>query len=178
MIKKMTIQKKERIIWISVSVVIIAVAILVVSNYQIKLTNLTQRVTDFEGSKNAWSQREAELTSEITDLKAQIKQGTELIKSFPTNNPEIINILRRQGFNGELKEIKDDLMKHSELIPYKGVLGGKMKFYNKENVFVISDKWVLAYFEDGHIGGNMLLSYSIKNERIFWKPIDSYLYTQ
>jgi hypothetical protein len=51
-------------------------------------------------------------------------------------------------------------------------------FYRKERVFVISDKWVIAYFDDGHIEGNMLLSYSVKNGNISWKVIDSYLLNQ
>lgn len=168
--------KRERIIWISVSIVILAIAILAISSYQKELTNLNQRVADLEGSKNAWTQREANLTSEIADLKAQIKQDTELIKSFPTNNSEIVYGLRRQGFNGGVQEIIGDLIKHSELIPFKGVSGGTMGFYSKEEVFVISDKWVLAYFNDGHISGNMLLSYNVKNGIITWKVIDSYLF--
>lgn len=159
MSKIMSLQKKERIIWISASVVILTIAILAVLSYQIKISILTQRVADLESSKNAWVQKEAELTLEIADLKTQVNQNIELTKSFPSNNPQII----------------DDLTKHSELIPYKGVLGGKMGFY-KEDIFVISDKWVLAYFEDGHIGGNMLLEYSVKDENIFWKVIDSYLF--
>mgnify|MGYP000976640784 CR=1 FL=1 len=160
MTKIMSLQKKERIIWISASIVILAIAILAVLSYQIRISILTQRVADLESSKTAWVQKETELTLEIADLKAQVNQNIGLIKSFPSNNQEII----------------DDLTKHSELIPYKGVLGGKMDFYNKENIFVISDKWVLAYFEDGHIGGNMLLGYSVENENIFWKVIDSYLF--
>jgi hypothetical protein len=63
------------------------------------------------------------------------------------------------------------------MIPFKGVLGGKMAFL-KEKIFIISDRWVLAYFEDGHINGNMLLSYSVKNGNISWKVIDSYLIGQ
>lgn len=68
-----------------------------------------------------------------------------------------------------------DLLKHPELIPYEAVLGGVMSFY-KETTDVLSDRWVFAYFEDGHINGNMLLEYSVKNGVISWKVIDSYLY--
>jgi heme exporter protein D len=174
----MAMGKRERIIWISVSIVILAIAILVISNYQTRLTTVNQRVADLEGSKTAWTQREAKLTTEIADLKAQVEKDTELIKTFPTNNPEIINSLKRQGFNGGVQEIIGDLLKHNELIPFEGVLGGKMGFYRKEQVFVISDKWVIAYFDDGHIEGNMLLSYSVKNGNISWKVIDSYLLNQ
>ena len=176
MTKIMTMPKKERIIWSAVLLVILAIALLVVLSYQIKINSLSQKVAELEDNQNVWLQREAELTSEIKDLKTQIGHDVELTESNPINNQEIINSLRRQGFDGELQDIKDDLTKHSELIPFAGVLGGKMGFYYQEDIWVISDKWVLAKFEDGHIGGNMLLSYSIKNNNISWKVIDSYLF--
>lgn len=176
MVNIMTSGKKERIVLISVSMVILAIAIFVISSYQTRLTILNQRVDDLEASKNAWTQKEEKLTSEIADLNKQIEKDTELKKTFPTDNPEIINSLRRKGFNGGMQEIIDDLIKHKELIPFEGVLGGTMGFYRKEDVYVISDKWVLAYFNDGHIGGNMILNYSVKSGNISWNLIDSCLF--
>lgn len=70
--------------------------------------------------------------------------------------------------------IISDLLKHPELIPYEPVLGGKMTFY-KEHTQVLSDKWVFAYFEDGHIVGHMLLGYSVHDGVISWEVIDSYV---
>lgn len=67
-----------------------------------------------------------------------------------------------------------DLLDHPELIPYEAVLGGKMAFF-KENTKVLSDRWVFAYFEDGHVYGNMLLSYKIQNGIITWEVIDSHM---
>ena len=109
-------------------------------------------------------------------LKFSLIPNDELTEPFPTNNSEILNSLKRQGFTGKLQDIIDDLTEHSELIPFEGVLGGKMGFYNKEDIYVLSDKWVLAKFEDGHIGGNMLLRYSVKNNKISWEVLDAYLY--
>ena len=54
-----------------------------------------------------------------------------------------------------------DLLDRSDLIPFDGVLGGTMGFYTPDNVFVLSNRWVYARFEDGHIGGEMLLEYRI-----------------
>lgn len=161
-----TMRKRERIIWLSACFLIIVIAVLVILSYQERLKNLNQRITVLEDSETIWLQKEVELTTEIANLEERIKQA---------NNPQIIDNLRRQGFNGEVQEIVDDLEKHDELIPYEGVLGGKMGFYDKDHIFVISDRWVLAYFEDGHIGGNMLLRYSVENENISWEVIDSYI---
>ncbi|NLO75834.1 MAG: hypothetical protein GX092_03020 [Clostridia bacterium] len=172
----MTMQKKERIIWSAVLIVILVVAAIVVLSYHTKLNSLSQKVAELEEYQNAWIQREAELMSEIEDLKIQFNPNDELTEPFPTNNSEILNSLKRQGFTGKLQDIIDDLTEHSELIPFEGVLGGKMGFYNKEDIYVLSDKWVLAKFEDGHIGGNMLLRYSVKNNKISWEVLDAYLY--
>ncbi|TVQ40117.1 MAG: hypothetical protein EA384_04210 [Spirochaetaceae bacterium] len=54
-----------------------------------------------------------------------------------------------------------DLLDRSDLIPFDGILGGTMGFYTPDNVFVLSNRWVYARFEDGHIGGEMLLEYRI-----------------
>lgn len=70
--------------------------------------------------------------------------------------------------------ILTDLLKHPELIPYEPVLGGKMAFYKEESQ-VLSDKWVFAYFEDGHIFGHMLLAYTVDNGVIKWDVLDAYI---
>lgn len=73
------------------------------------------------------------------------------------------------------KDIINDLIKHPELIPYDGVLGGTMGFYDPEGIQVLSDRWVFAGFDDGHINGYMLLRYSSNDGKISWEVIDSYL---
>lgn len=172
------ISKNERIIWISLVSIITVIFVLVFAKYQTTLTLVNQRVTDLEGEKTTWTRREINLTSQVSELEAKVDEYNELIKNCPTNNPDIVEGLKLRGFNGEVQEIIADLVKHNELIPYDGALGGKMGFYSKEKIFVLSDKWVYAYFGDGHINGYMLLSYSINNENITWKVIDSYLFGQ
>ena len=67
-------------------------------------------------------------------------------------------------------------MKHRELIPYEGVLGGQMGFYDENGIQILDSRWVLADFEDGHIAGRMLLEYQVSNEgQISWKVLNSYL---
>ena len=171
------VSKRERIMWILVLSVTIAISVIVVAKYQTTLTIVNQRVTDLEGEKISWTLREANLISEISDLKAQVANDAEVIKAFPSNDPTILNELNRKGFNGGPNQVISDLLKHNELIPFDGVLGGKMAFF-KDKIYVILDKWVLDYFEDGHTNGNMLLSYSVNNGIISWKVIDSYLFGQ
>lgn len=47
------------------------------------------------------------------------------------------------------------------MIPYAGVLGGKMHFRTDE-IIVLSHEWVFAPFDDGHTGGFLLLTYAGK----------------
>jgi hypothetical protein len=87
-----------------------------------------------------------------------------------------ISELREKGLKDPVKDIRADLMKRNELIPYKGVLGGTMRFASEIDIHILSTQWVRAYFEDGHVGGWILLEYQISEEgTILWKVIDSYL---
>lgn len=84
--------------------------------------------------------------------------------------------LKEQGFSKLEEDLATDLMQHRELIPYKGVLGGTMGFYSQKDIHVLTSRWVLAAFEDGHIGGHMLLEYTVSpGGEIQWKVISSYL---
>ena len=67
-------------------------------------------------------------------------------------------------------------MQHRELIPYEGVMGGTMGFYSQKDIHILSSRWVLAAFEDGHIGGHMLLEYRVDpGGKIHWRVIVAYL---
>ena len=87
-----------------------------------------------------------------------------------------IDDLKEQGLTDPINDLKSDLIKHPELIPYKSVLGGTMGFYSKDNIWILTEKWVLALFEDGHVGGHILLEYTVSDKgEISWKVIGSYL---
>jgi len=84
--------------------------------------------------------------------------------------------LQKKGLSRLEEALTTDLMGHRELIPYEGVMGGTMGFYSKENIHVLTARWVLASFEDGHIGGHMLLEYAVSpGGEIRWKVISAYL---
>jgi hypothetical protein len=80
------------------------------------------------------------------------------------------------GANDLRQRLAADLQKHPELIAHPAVLGGTMRFYDTGNVRVLGPRWVLAPFEDGHIGGKALLRYQIRGDgRIAWRLLDSHL---
>lgn len=120
-------------------------------------------------------------------LSGYLIQGREEIpftKTLPTVNIRLIPSPPQQSqSNSEgvesqnlSKKLVNDLIKHPELIPHNGVLGGKMGFYRESDIKVLNDKWVFAEFEDGHIGGAMLLEYKVsKDGAITWKVLESSL---
>lgn len=167
--------KKERTIWIILLAIVLVCSTLVIWDCKSKLNSAEQRISNLEEEKNALAQMENDLSTQAEGMKSRLDELDKVIKSLPRVDDAMIYQLRQSGFNGDVNEIVEDLMKHSELIPYEGVLGGRMGFYFKDKIYVLSDKWVLAYFEDGHINGYMLLGYKYNSGRFTWKVIDSYL---
>jgi len=82
-----------------------------------------------------------------------------------------ISRLEKQGLENPEATLKNDLMKkQSSLLPVKGSVGGTMSI---KDIRILNDTYAMAYFEDGHNGGNMVLKYTISNGKIYWKVLDS-----
>lgn len=77
--------------------------------------------------------------------------------------------LKRLGIQDPATFISNDLSKNSTLIPVKPVLGGAMNF---SRISLLGDRWAIASFEDGHVGGNLLLKYTLRDSVIRWKVLD------
>ncbi|NLN48682.1 MAG: hypothetical protein GX154_06260 [Clostridiales bacterium] len=167
--------KKERIVWILLVAALITVFAVIFAKGQVKSADIEQKIVQLETEKNELKAIEEEMCKKVTMLENELENNLKIINGFSVNNPNILISLKRQGFNGSIQDIIDDLVRHDELIPHKGVLGGKMGFYHKDNIYVLSDRRVFAYFEDGHISGYAMLGYKIKDDVITWEVIDSYI---
>ncbi len=111
----------------------------------------------------------------LIEQNNNLKRLLQIRKDDMPNNISLedldIERLREKGLSSPVQNILMDLKNHKELIPYEGILGGTMRFYDKE-CWVLNNKWVFAYFEDGHYGGYMLLEYNVaENGKINWKRI-------
>jgi len=127
------------------------------------------------------------LTEQLRRIKTEPEGGVtepELIADVdedkPTQPIEVfswdIQAMKRAGLKDRLKDIISDLKRHRELIPYEGSMGGTMNFYGRSKMWILTKKWALAYFEDGHNGGYLLLEYEVtKGGGINWKTLASYL---
>jgi hypothetical protein len=121
-------------------------------------------------------QTKKELTQRIKNLEDMIT----LCDNKPANTVELhswqIEYMKRKGLKEPVQDIISDLRQHKELIPYEGSLGGTMNFYFESKIWVLTKKWVLAYFEDGHTGGYLLLEYEVAEDgRIKWKTVTSHI---
>ncbi len=57
--------------------------------------------------------------------------------------------------------IDSSLRSKPDIIPLQAVLGGQMNF-NK--IQVLGDKWIIADYEDGHVLGKTIFSYTLNEE--------------
>ncbi len=101
----------------------------------------------------------------------------EQIQETDLPNLHHLEVLKLQlETDNPLEKLKDDLLERGDLIPEDPVLGGTMGFYNREDIHIITDKWVLASYEDGHIGGYLLLEFEVQEDNtIEWKLVSSAL---
>ncbi len=124
-------------------------------------------LSEFQSAVKGESKLKKEVEALAKELRA-IKAG------FYQSDDQIF--LRRRGLKAPEEELKESLLKQEDLIPEKGVLGGKMRFYDIAEMKVLSRKWVVAGFEDGHKAGRALLEFRISDDGdITWEMIDSYL---
>lgn len=112
--------------------------------------------------------------AEIADLKTKIN-ALEDQKVNAFQYPDYyVDYLVQNGFANP-KLLLATLSDNNNIIPIKGVLGGKM-YWLPESSILLNDKFVFASFEDGHIAGFALLQYSFEAQgQVTWKVIETYM---
>lgn len=104
-------------------------------------------------------------------LRNELVEAQKLMAIAPMLNEVMIKELKSRGVE-EPQEVLKDLLEQSQLIPYEGVLGGTM--FMAEG-WLLTDRFALAVFEDGHVMGHMVLEYDIDGGSIHWKVLSAYL---
>jgi len=80
---------------------------------------------------------------------------------------------RERGLDDPLRDIPADLETRPDLIPDDPVLGGTMRF---TRVALLTDRWVLAAYEDGHIQGHAIFEYAVGEEgEVRWTVVTHYI---
>jgi len=84
--------------------------------------------------------------------------------------------LKKEGRPDPRCWLVKDLLAREDLIPWEGIHGGTMKIYDPSLVWFTGPKWCVAWAEDGHIGGFMLLRFEEgDDEKPRWRLLDSTL---
>jgi hypothetical protein len=80
--------------------------------------------------------------------------------------------LKQLGLARPPRQLRESLISHAELIPYRGIQGGTMFILPDEAIVLLKPPYVFAEFEDGHVGGAMLVEYTIlPGPQIQWKRL-------
>lgn len=118
---------------------------------------------------------------ESTVLREQLDVANmaPLIQSQRTVQPSLsefeLRRLQRKGLRNPVFELLQDLASRTDLIPAEAFFGGTMHIIPGES-YVLTDRWVLAGFEDGHVRGNLWLEYDVGLDgRISWRVLGWYM---
>ncbi|MDX5418434.1 MAG: hypothetical protein LPK09_04395 [Hymenobacteraceae bacterium] len=96
--------------------------------------------------------------------------GTAFVDQLGSLSESDIQKLRKKGLRNPEVDLMNDLnRKQRQLIPTEGVVGGTMAIRDSR---ILNDRYAMAYYEDGHIGGYMILKYEVNNGNITWKVVD------
>ncbi len=113
------------------------------------------------GDQNQLDSSEKEYSDEMSDIRENTIQEPD--RQF----------LIEQGLRNPINDLVADLMKHNELIPCEGSVGGTPGFYSANRIAVLSKDHVIADFEDGHDEGTIELTFIVSRGTISWKVVHS-----
>jgi len=124
----------------------------------------------FFGALSSCNNRNGEIEArnqEIDSLSRELSGQRQLVDSLQNlRESDHVNKPLQVYFGREFKDIEDPeshiieaLKQQKELIPLDAVLGGTMEF---RQVQVISEDWVLAVYDDGHVQGKSIFEYELQ----------------
>ena len=120
------------------------------------------------------AQNAVEYDAEIADLKSKISDFETQMNNAYQYPKYYTDYLIQNGFSTPAS-LMATLSDEDSLIPIKGILGGTMHWI-PERAILLTDKFVFASFEDGHIEGFALLQYSFEGQgEVTWKVIETYM---
>ena len=97
--------------------------------------------------------------------------GAAFVDELGSLSESDVQKLQHKGLKSPETDLMNDLnRKQSQLIPAKGTMGGTMTIRDSR---ILNDRYALAYYEDGHNGGYMLLKYTVNNGTINWTVVDN-----
>lgn len=108
------------------------------------------------------------------DLKRQLDEAVQerdRLRAEPRVLGGNLDYLKEKGLTDPVRQLTEDLVKRTDLIPYPGVLGGTMAF-RPNGDWAFAPGYVLASFDDGHYGGWAVLHYHVTAGKISWSMVE------
>ncbi len=93
---------------------------------------------------------------EIAEEAIIILQDSDVWYDSENDNADF----KKKGIANPQNFISDELRKRPELIPMKPALGGTLSF---GNIQLLGSKFLIAFYEDGHVQGKSIYSYKLND---------------
>jgi hypothetical protein len=153
----------NRIIWIVAILAVIAISIFSKSREvrQAPPPQLTPSIPKTTSDHKQPESSESQHSEEPSDIREHKIQEADR------------QVLIEQGLHDPINDLVKDLMKHNELIPCEGSVGGTPGFYNPKRIAVLSKDHVIADFDDGHDEGTVELTFIVSHGTISWTVVHS-----
>lgn len=107
--------------------------------------------------------KNARIDSLSSELERQENRNDSLQDAFKSavyaNDYSIFFGKEWEEIENPEEHISNSLKQQTDLIPLDAVLGGNMEF---RQVQVISEDWVLAIYDDGHVQGKSIFAYELQ----------------
>ncbi len=105
------------------------------------------------------------IKAKLQILRIQNDSLTKIVKELNTNywfDPEYTgDVFADKGINNPAFFVDSALRANPQLLPMKGVLGGTMQF---DSIQLLSNKWLIANYSDGHILGKAIYEFKFKKD--------------
>ncbi|RNI29678.1 hypothetical protein EFA69_08965 [Rufibacter immobilis] len=141
-----------------------------------KITSLEQQVRRFTqpAPMDSLPPKQSEQPALQTPEKVEPvtpPESTSFEEEIGTLTEGDIQRLKRKGLKNPEADLMNDLMrKQKSLLTATGSMGGTMAI---RDIRILNDRHAMAYYEDGHNGGYLLLKYAVNNGTISWTRLDS-----
>lgn len=103
-------------------------------------------------------------------METVLPGGVNFVDQIGALSESDIARLKAKGLRNPETDLMNDMhRKQSQLIPSEGSMGGRMAIRDSR---ILNDRHAIAYYEDGHNGGYMVLRYDVNNGNISWRVLD------
>lgn len=131
----------------------------------VSLSGCRNEAENFEAADPEMEIKPAIVDSLTSELERQQKLIDSLRQTVATkyyaNDYSVFFGKEYEDIDDPTTYIAEALNKQKDLIPLKSVLGGNMEF---RQVQVLSEEWVLAIYDDGHVQGKSIFAYELQED--------------